>query len=139
MASAQLLHEWLSDQPVFLAQEDLLHLLHHQNCNYFISFLTFLFLPQCLNINANSHKHALVSDGLRHVHPGQTFKDIAHPEVVSLVDVFGLKLREGEGKRPLCHKDSPFGCCSRTHVVYDNLSLVSLIPSALHGSLDSGD
>lgn len=104
-----------------------------------MSFLIFLFLPQCLNINANSYKRALVSDGLRHVHPGQTFKDTSHPEVVSLVDVFVLKLREGEGKRPPCRKDSSFDCCSRTHVVYDDLSLVSLIPSAVHGSLVSGD
>lgn len=104
-----------------------------------MSFLLFLFLPQYLNINAHSHKHALVSNGLRHVHPGQTFKDTSHPEVAALVGVFVLKLREGERKRPPCCKDSSFVCCSRTHVVYDDLSLVSLIPSALHGSLVSGD
>lgn len=55
----------------------------------------------------------------------QTSKDTSHPEVVSLVDVFVLKLREGEGKRPPCRKDSSFDCCSRTHMVYDELSLVS--------------
>jgi len=70
---------------------------------------------------------------------GQTFKDTCHPEVVSLVDVFVLKLREGEGKRPPCCKDSSLGCCSQTHVVHDELGLVSSMPSALHSSLVSGD
>lgn len=116
---------------MFLTQEDLLDLLHHQHCNYFMSFLIFLFLPQCLNINANSHKHTLVSDGLRHVHPGQTFKDTSHAEVVSLVDVFVLNLREGEGKRTGCHRNLSFDHYCKTQVIYDDLSLVSLMPLIL--------